>query len=183
MYHCLEDCFSIYRDFFNLQTIFFPFTLKTSAGLIKMFSSNCPLINFKTSNCFMIGGWFEWVNFFYYLEYIRDDTIKVISFKCFDFPLRLPKCWSFRLSYKVIIRQVRLLNRFKLMFLGLRLMILISVIKSFKMLLITRIFYCGGFKLHLRSDIFCLAWILYRLRMQYRKFIEWNIFTHNDLSF
>ena len=117
----------------------------------------------------MINGWFEWVNFFCYMQCLGDNIIKAMSSRCFDLPLRLPKCWSFRMSHNVLTCLVKLLNDFRLMLLGLRLMIQINLIRKFRMLMITKILDCGGFQLHLLIDIIFLAWIIYKFTMQHRR--------------
>ena len=122
-----------------------------------------PFIRFRTNDSFMISGWFKWVNFLCYLERIGHYIIKTISFRCFDLPLRLPRCSSFRLPNKFLTHMVKLLNELWVMLLGLHLKILISLIKSFKMLMITKISHCGAFKLRLLSGILCLIWIFHKL--------------------
>ena len=58
----------------------------------------------------------------------------------------------------------------------------ISLIRCFKLLLITKVFYCGALKLHLLSDNLSLSQLFFKFRMQHREFIKDDIYI-NDLSF
>ena len=121
----------------------------------------CLVFSFITGNCFLISGWFEWINFFCYLERIRHYIIKAISFRCFNLSLRLFRCCGFWLLWMVLTRPGRLLNWCRILMLSSHLKFLICLIRCFELLLITKVFYYRALELHLLSDIFSLAQIFF----------------------